>query len=270
MADAGELTFIYRRLVGARVRSDLQYRTSFWMFFAGQFLVTFGDFVAIAILFSQVDQLAGWSLAEVAFLYGLTGVSFALADLAISQVESVGERIKLGNFDLLLIRPLGSLFQLAADDFALRRLGKVLQAAVVLTIAITRLDVHWTAWRIALVPITIASATVIFGAVWVATASICFWTVDSRELANTLTYGGNFMTQYPLPIYGVWIRRVMAYVVPLAFVSYFPAVSILGKRDPLHAPTWLGGLAPLVAVLMALVASAIWRTGIRHYRSTGS
>ena len=136
MADVGELTFIYRRLVGARVRSDLQYRTSFWMFFAGQFLVTFGDFVAIAILFSQVDQLAGWSLAEVAFLYGLTGVSFALADLAISQVESVGERIKLGNFDLLLIRPLGSLFQLAADDFALRRLGNVLQAAVVLTIAI--------------------------------------------------------------------------------------------------------------------------------------
>src|SRR4051794_10456176 len=270
MADVGELAHIYRRLVGARIRSVYQYRASFWMFFAAQFVVTFADFIAIAVIFSQVDELAGWSLAEVAFLYGLTGVSFALADMTISQVETIADRVKLGTFDLLLIRPLGSLFQLAADDFALRRIGKVLQAAVVLTIAINRLDIDWTAGRIALVPITIVAGAVIFGAVWVATTSICFWAVDSREAANAFTYGGNFMTQFPLSIYGVWIRRIMAFAVPLAFVNYFPAVAILDKHDPFSVPDWVHYMSPVVAALAALGAAAIWRTGIRHYRSTGS
>ena len=58
----GELAFIYRRLAGARIRSDLQYRTSFWLFTLGQFFITFVDFVTIAVIFSQVHDLAGWSL----------------------------------------------------------------------------------------------------------------------------------------------------------------------------------------------------------------
>ena len=78
------------------------------------------------------------------------------------------------------------------------------------------------------------------------------------------------MTAYPLTIYGVWLRRLLAFVVPLAFVSYFPAVAILGKHDPLDTPPWLGALTPVVAGLTVVIAAAIWRTGVRHYRSTGS
>ena len=261
---------IYLRMVGARTRSDLQYRTSFWLFIASQFLITFADFACIAVIFHQVDDLAGWSLTEVAFLYGLSCVSFGVADFVIGSVEYVSERIKLGTFDLLLTRPASPLFQLVADEFALRRFGKVLQAAVVLGIAIPHLDVAWTAGRCALVVIAIASATVIFGAIWVITATINFWTVDSRELANSVTYGGNYMTQYPLPIFGVWMRRLLAFVVPLAFAGYYPTLAILDKEDPLHAPHALRYASPLVAALLALTAGAVWRFGVRHYRSTGS
>ena len=266
----GELFFIYRRLTVARIRSDYQYRTSFWLFTLGQFLITFVDFVAVAVIFGQVDELAGWSLAEVAFLYGITCVSFGLADMAISQVEDIDERIKLGTFDQLLTRPLSPLFQLAADDFALRRIGKVLQGVVVLAIAMSRLPIDWTPARLAFIVITILSGAVIYGSVWVVTASICFFTVDSGEVANAFTYGGNYMNQYPLPIYGAWLRRLMAFVIPLAFVSYFPSVVLLGKDDPLGLPTAFHYLSPLIAVASVVVARFVWQFGIRHYRSTGS
>src|SRR5207248_1361005 len=146
-----------------RVRSDLQYRTSFWLFTFGQFFITFIDFATIAVIFNQVQDLAGWSLNEVAFLYGITCVSFGLADMAISQVENIAERIKLGTFDQLLIRPLSPLFQIAADDFALRRIGKVLQGAVVLAIAMSRLPINWTPARVVFISVTIVSGTVIYG-----------------------------------------------------------------------------------------------------------
>jgi ABC-2 type transport system permease protein len=265
-----ELLFIYRRLTVARIRSDYQYRASFWLFTLGQFFITFFDFVAIAVIFGQVNELGGWSLSEVAFLYGITCVAFGLADMGISQVEDIADRIKLGTFDQLLIRPLSPLFQLAADDFALRRIGKVLQGAIVLVIAMSRLPVDWTPGRLLFVVITIISGAVIYGSVWVVTATISFFTVDSREVANAFTYGGNYMSQYPLPIYGVWLRRTLAFVIPLAFVSYFPAVGILGKHDPLGAPAAFHDAAPIVALLGIFVARAVWQFGIRHYRSTGS
>jgi ABC-2 type transport system permease protein len=261
---------MYRRLVGARIRSDFQYRISFAVFFISQALITVIDFVAIAVIFQQVHQLAGWSLAEVAVLYGLTGTSFALADLLVSSVESISLRIRAGTFDLVLIRPLGPLFQLVTDDFAPRRIGKILQSALILGIALRVAHVHWTAGRVAMIPITIVSGTVIFGAVWVVTACIAFWTVESGEAANAFTYGGNFMTQYPLGVYGAWLRRLLAYLVPLAFVNYFPAVYILGRRDLLGAPNISRFASPLIAIVTVVVARAVWTEAVRHYRSTGS
>jgi ABC-2 type transport system permease protein len=261
---------IYGRLVGARIRSDFQYRVSFVLFFFSQGFITVLDFVAIAIIFEQVPQLAGWSLAEVAVLYGLTGTAFSIADMLVSAVENVSVRIKDGTFDLLLIRPLGPLLQLVTDDFAPRRAGKLLQSVLILGLALDAAHIHWTAGRVAMVPITVLSGTVIFGAVWVLTSCVTFWLVEGREVMNAFTYGGNYMTQYPLAVYGTWLRRLLAYLVPMAFVNYFPAVYLLGRHDLLGAPTVVRFASPAIAVVLAVIAHAAWTGAIRHYRSTGS
>src|SRR5206468_1999840 len=99
-----------------------------------QFGVSFVDFLAVLVIFGQVPALAGWSVEQVAFLYGVSGTAFGLADVFISEVEVLPRRIRLGTFDRLLTRPLGALVQLFAEEFALRRVGKLLQALVVLAI----------------------------------------------------------------------------------------------------------------------------------------
>ena len=73
---------------------------------------------------------------EVALLFGLSGVAFGLADLLISQVETASRHIKAGTFDLFLLRPLPTLLHLSATEFALRRLGRILQPLVVLVVAL--------------------------------------------------------------------------------------------------------------------------------------
>lgn len=264
-----ELAVIYRRLVGARIRGDLQYRLSFVLFLVSQFLICFLDFLAILIIFSHVPRLGGWTLSEVMFLYGATNVSFNLADVFVSQVEMLPMRIRTGTLDMMLIRPLGALFQIVTDEFALRRVGKLAQGVLILALAIGRLHIQWTVAKVLLTLVMLASGAVIFGAVWVIAASINFWTVETTQLGNAFTYGGNFLTQYPLDVYATWMRRLFAYVVPMAFVNYFPALYVLGKPSHLGSPA-LRFLSPLVALLMTLVASSIWRMAIRHYRSTGS
>jgi ABC-2 type transport system permease protein len=82
-----ESLFVYRRMVGARIRADWQFRTSFFLFMLSQAAVAISDFAAIAVIFSAVDDLAGWSGPEVAFLYAISGIGFGLADVVISPVE---------------------------------------------------------------------------------------------------------------------------------------------------------------------------------------
>jgi ABC-2 type transport system permease protein len=112
-----ELFGIYRRLVGARIRSQLQYRLSFALNLFGMSVITFLDFAVILVLFEQIDALGEWSVAEVALLYAISAMSFALTDIAIGHLDLLPRMIREGDLDLVLVRPLGSLFQVIASDF---------------------------------------------------------------------------------------------------------------------------------------------------------
>ena len=80
---------------------------------------------------------------EVAFLYAFSSISFALTDLLIGHLDQFPQKIRDGNFDILLVRPRGTLFQVIGSDFQLRRLGKAVQGVIVLAWVVGSLDVHW-------------------------------------------------------------------------------------------------------------------------------
>jgi ABC-2 type transport system permease protein len=260
---------LWWRLVGAQVRSQLQYRTSFALTVVAQFLSSFLDFVAIVVIFANVPQLADWSVQEVAFLYAVSSITFGITDLLVGHLDLLPRLIRSGDFDIVLIRPRGTLLQIVGSDFQLRRLGKAAQGVVVLVYALASLDVDWTPSRVAVFALSIPSAIVIFTGVWIVFICLVFWTVDGGEFANAFTYGGNFLTQYPIDVFNDWMRRFLAYLVPLAFIAYFPALYILGKDDPLGLPHVLQFLSPAVAVATTLLAGAAWRFAVRHYRSAG-
>ena len=270
MASAIDDLRVWRRLVGARIRADWQYRTSFFLFLLSQTLVACLDLAVVATIFSQVNMLGGWSGIEVALLFGLSGIAFGVADLLISAVENASRHIKAGTFDLFLLRPLPPLVHLSASEFALRRIGRVIQPLVVLIGALFLAPIDWSPETAVLVPVTLVSGTVIFGSVWVATSSISFWTVDSQEVANAFTYGGSLATSYPIDLLAQWLRRLLTFVLPLAFVAYFPAARLLDKDQPLGVTNAIAWATPLVAFLAVLGARAVWRLAVRHHRSTGS
>ena len=261
---------LYRRLVGARIRSQWQYRASFVLDAVGSFCMTAIDFVVVWALFRHFPALDGWTLPEVALLYGISGIGIAVADLGCGHLEELYLDIRSGKFDVVLLRPVSTLVQVLAADLALRRVGRVLQATAVLVYALAAADVAWTPARLALLPVGVVCAALLYAATFVLWAGISFWTLGANEVGNAFTYGGNTMTSYPLSVFGAWLRRLYAFVVPLAFVTYFPGLYLLGKDDPLGYPRWFQFAAPVVTTAYVAVALAFWRFAVRHYRSTGS
>jgi ABC-2 type transport system permease protein len=264
-----EALSVYWRLVAARVRAQWQYRTSFALQMLGVFLISFLDFAAILVIFENVPQLEGWTVEEVALLYGIGGLAFALTELAAGHLDLLPRLIRDGNFDLVLLRPRGSLYQVLAGDVRLRQLGKLAQSSAVLTFALVSVEIDWTAGRVVLLPVAILSGAAIFTALWVAAITIVFWAVDGREACSAFTDAGNFASQYPIDVYERWLQRLVTVVVPVAFVAYFPATFLLDKPNALGAPEWLGFLSPAVALVAGVAAGFIWRFAVRHYRSAG-
>ncbi|MFE9879610.1 ABC transporter permease [Streptomyces sp. NPDC005784] len=260
----------YRLITAMWIRSTMAYRASFAMTAFGNFAATALDFVAILLMFSQVDRLGGYSLPEVALLYGLSGTAFGLADLGLGSMDRLGRRVRDGTLDILLVRPAPVLAQVAADRFALRRLGRITQGLLVLGYALAVLDIHWTPLKVLMIPMTLLSGGAIFSAVFVAGGAFQFVAQDASEVQNSFTYGGNTLLQYPPTVFAKDLLRGVTFVLPLAFVNWLPALYVLGRPYPLDLPTWVAFAPPLVAAGCCALAGIAWRAGLRAYRSTGS
>jgi ABC-2 type transport system permease protein len=261
---------LYVRLVGAQLRSQMQYKVSFLLALVGSFLSCVTEFGVVLILFNRIQLLAGWALAEVALLYGLSGMCFAVAELFAAALDNFQVHIVRGTFDRVLVRPRGALFQVIAEDFALRRVGRIAQASIVLVIALGLLGIAWSIDKIVVLALAMVSGTIIYFAIFVLGATFCFWTVQAKEITHVVTYGGDAVASYPLDIYRGSVQRFFTFIVPLAFVNYEPTLFLLGRPDPLGLPAVVRLLSPLAAVIMALLARYAWQQGVQHYQSTGS
>ncbi|CAN5503228.1 ABC-2 family transporter protein [soil metagenome] len=261
---------LYSRYAGISLRAQMQYRVSFLMQTLGQFLITGMEFVGVWLLFHRFGQLKGWTLPEAAFLYGLISITWAIAESLGRGFDLFGETIKAGDFDRLLLRPRSTVLQLIGQELTLRRIGKFLQGAIVLCYALSQLRIDWKLAHIALLPMTIACGVCLFVGILILQATSAFWTTESLEVWNAFTYGGIFMSQYPLPIYRRWFSRFFTFVIPLACINYFPAVAMMQRDDPLGYSPAFHWLSPLAGPAFLLIALQVWKFGVRHYRSTGS
>lgn len=267
MCDAGRL---YWRYVSISIRSQMQYRASFIMFTIAHFMTTGIEFGALWVLFDHFGDIDGWELSEVALFYGMVNMGFAIAEAVARGFDTFAGMVKGGEFDRLLLRPRSTALQVAGRDMQLLRIGRFSQGLFVMLWAAARLDVHWSLARASMVVFAIAGGAALFSGLFVLQGTMCFWTIESLELMNTMTYGGVETTQYPVTIYRTWFRRFFTFFVPLACVTYYPALVVLDRADPLGSPRWLQVLSPLIGIAFLVVCLRVWRFGVRHYRSTGS
>lgn len=262
---------LYRRLIALQIRAQLQYKINVLVDIGTYLAVTVLEFGALLLFFGPFPSLLGWKIGEVALLAAIMSISFGFAEMAGAGIDNFADTIRRGEFDRVLLRPVGAFTQVIGSDFRLRRLGRITQGAIAFVIALRLLpDLHWTAAKLLILPLSIISGAVIFISILLLGATLCFWTVETTELTNMLTYGGREMLSYPITIYSQTLQRFFLFVVPIAFGSYVPTCYILRRPLPFGVPSSIVFAAPLVALAFAFVAGIIWSFGVNRYQSTGS
>jgi len=262
---------LYGRYVGASIRAQMAYPASLAIQSASSFAITIIEFIGVWALFHRFGQIAGWRLGEVALFYGLASVTFAIADAVTRGFDVFGSTfVKTGGFDRLLLRPRSPALQLAGYELRLTRIGRLSQGAVVFAIGAVMTHFALTPVAAAILVFAIAGGVALFAGLFVLQATLAFWTVESLEAVNILTYGGEAAAEYPLNVYARWFRDFLIWGVPIGCVTYLPMLAAMGRADPLGAPPWLTPLAPLAGFAFLGASLFIWGFGVRRYASAGS
>ena len=248
----------------------LEYRANFIMW-AGFTVIYHATAIgALWVTLRNFPSINGWDFRQTAFMYGLWMLGHGLHNTVFFTVGNVPEFVREGRFDRFLVRPLDPLFQALTVPQQIWP-DELILAIAYFCVATAYADLHVDWILLLYVPlVAICCALIDFGInLAIATASFWFTRIDSlRWVFMSLEQE---FSRYPISIYQRGVRVVLAFVLPFAFMNYFPATYLLHKsEDGLHLNPAVGLLTPLVGALVFVVAYAFWRIGLNRYQGTGS
>lgn len=261
--------FMVRTMVGARIRAQAGFRSSFAADLASQLLLAATEFVEIYVLLHNAPVLGGMNLAQATVVYGLACVAFGVADMLFGQLDSMHSFIREGRLETLLVRPTSLLLQLVTADVQLRRLGRAAFGLAAYLFALSICGVEWTPNKIALAALAPVGGILIFGALFLASGSLHFWVLDGQQAGNAFVYGGRYVSSVPAGALMTPVRVFFTFVVPATLVAFVPSAVLAGAPLPEFTTAGMAWLGIPVGLALWAVVLLVWRAGIRRYTGAG-
>jgi ABC-2 type transport system permease protein len=256
---------LYAKYIAIHFKSQMQHKMSFLLLTFGQFLLSFMEVLGVFFLLNRFNRVDDFSLQEVLLSYATVLIAITLSKWFARGFDVFPGMISNGEFDRMLVRPRGIMFQTLAGKAEFTRFGRLIQAVIVFSYAIPSCGVHWSGDKVFTLILMIACGILIFFGLFVVFAAASFFTTEGMEIFTFLIDGGQAFGQYPYSIYGQGVLNFLTYVIPLALFQYYPLLFLLGREESI-----LYMLSPIAGLLFLVPAYVFWRFGLRRYKSTGS
>lgn len=268
MANSMNLIAVYTKTV---MKAWFQYKVDAVLRSLAVFLRESTGIVVIYFALLKFDTLNGWNLSEMLFLFSLLFLTYGIMILFFTGLRDFGRTIRTGGFDRFLLRPRGVLFQLIfvdADWFA--AIGHGGLGILLFVLSAGRVGIQWTFFNVLYYIFALAGGVLIQGAIFLLLAALNIYLLETGSLKEVFYWNMRKFAGYPISIFAKPIQICMIYVVPFAFVNYFPAQYLLRKPDMQQYPQIYLYLTPVVGGLLFFAVYLFWRYSLRHYKSSGN
>ncbi len=256
---------LYFNSLVLHLKSELEYRMNFIISFLSQILIFFTYYFVIIALFSKFDNIKGFTLYEVLLCFSIIQFGFAFNEVFARGIDKFDKLIIAGGFDRLLLRPKNLILQVLCSDSDFVKLSRLIQAVIVLIIALINLDVEITLLKIICLILMLMASCIIFFGIFLLAASYCFLTIQGLEVRNVFTDGGKHMAQYPIGVFKKGFVFFFTFIIPYAFVNYYPLLYFIGKVKN----TWYA-FSPLIVLLYLIPCFIVFYLGVKKYEGSGS
>ena len=258
---------LYRVLITQFFKVIMQSKVDFLMGLFGFFFTQISGILFLYLVFRQIPHLQGWSMDQLIFIYGFAQIPRGIDHLFTDNIWLVAWRLVIsGDFDRYMLRPMNVFFQVVAEKLQPDALGELLIGTILVVYASVQGVVFWGAEKIVLFFISILAGALIYTSIKLFFASFSFWIKQSGPFLQFAYELADF-AKYPTHIYHKWIRFVITWVIPFAFVAYLPASYFLNT----------GGTNGFVILAECTIAAVFWciaylvfSRGIRRYESAGN
>lgn len=256
---------LYVHFFNQNAKTMLEYKTDFVIGIISTFVNQFYGIFFVWVIFENIKQIHGWTFYEITFVYGLLTIAKGIDMFFCDNLYCLGlEYVREGTFDIFMIRPLSPLFQLLASYMQQDGIGLVLLGAIVIARSLSELHITLGALDILMLFVMVLSGAAIISAINLIMATFGFKTVNSHIIMSSVNSLQDFAL-YPILIYPKAIGIILTWIIPYAFVSFYPAGFFLHKGLVEYA-----FLTPVIAVVLWVIALKVWSIGIKNYSSTGS
>lgn len=260
---------LFRTLLAMRYKTQMMYPTAYYSFMFAKAVGYASEYGVILLLMERFKALAGWSLPELLIIHSLNVVSYTIgAAFFFHVLGHIDRLIAHAELDYVLTKPVHPLLWLCGYYYTSTYASQTLLGLGVLVVAGNALGLSWTPSTVAGLALVLLGASFLQAALLLGAADVCFWTVRGRNIAR-LVLGFRDFVAFPVSIYGPVIRLLLTFLVPVAFLNYYPAGWLLGREEYSEVPV-LVSAAPAVGVGLFVVALLFWNRGLRVYSSAGS
>ena len=263
------------RLIGmytkTTAKSWFQYRVDAVLKSLAVFLREATGIIVIWFTLLKFDSLNGWDIYEMLFLFSLLFLTYGIMIIFFTGLRDFGSTVRSGNFDRFILRPRGLLFQMIfvnSDWFA--ALGHGGLGIVLFLISAGKVGIQWSLSSVIYYIFTVAGGVLIQGAVFLTLAALNIYLPNTNSLKDLVYWNARKFAGYPISIFHKAIQIFMIYVMPFAFVNYFPAQYLLRNDDMSAYPEIFMYITPVIGIVMYLLAYLFWRFSIRFYKSSGN
>lgn len=266
----GEIRIILQSLKMS-FRARMQYRVDTLVASFAVFVRESANIIAIYLALLKFDRINGWNVNEMLFLYSILFLTYAFVVSLFADLRQFSDTIREGRFDRLLVRPRGLLLQLVLNNADLMAAaGHGTLGILLFVISAGRVGIQWNMFNVLYYIAAIISGILIQGGIFIIISSLCFYFVETNSIRSIFYWNLRKFAGYPISIYHKVIQVILIYVVPFAFVNYFPAQYLLRKPDMVEYPYVYIYIAPVVGVAVYVVAYLFWRVSVKRYYSTGN
>jgi ABC-2 type transport system permease protein len=262
---------LYIRFSNMLLKAMMEYRLNFFMSILLSFVWFSIDVLGVWTLMNSFHTVNGWVLEEVLLLVGLNRIAYGIsASFLWDPLRRIGRLIQSGEFDGLMTRPIGTFFHLISRTYGFFFLLSSLMGVGMSIYCLVHLGIPMDLARIVLLILFVAGAVLIQSAVFIISGSLSFWFINTTTLLDVLVGDVRNFIAYPVGIYPRFIQFLLTFLLPYAFVNYYPALFFLGRTGEAPFTPMLVFATPLAGIAMAAVAVLFWKSGLRRYQSTGS
>ncbi|MFN3706354.1 MAG: ABC transporter permease [Thermoflexales bacterium] len=216
------------------------------------------------VFYAHRPTLGGWRFEETLVVVGLFFLASGFLDALLQpNLRLLIERIRTGQLDYMLIRPLNPMAYATMQRQRFEKLSSAWVGLALIGVALMRAPKPPTLSSVLSFAALLLLALLLLYALMALLMALCFWAVDLTNVEELL-FGTLETARYPVQAFPEPLRAVLSFVVPIAFVSTVPAEALLGR------PNWaLAGYGLAVTLGLLLLSRLAWRAALRQYCGIG-